>query len=512
MELVLPPAAVFQSAMKTVSSKTFVVSRLALSAFFVILFPLFALAFASPVHAQTDPCPKTTGAEIIDKANQAAIKSGRFDDKVFNFNQISGTVDSLGVLLTGCSELHPSTNIATGGTGALAAAGKLVAALYASPPASGVQYFAQQIQRFDPVQPAYAQTGTIGFDALQPVQRLWSAFRNMSYIGFVLVFIIIGFMVMFRSKISPQAVATIQDSLPRIVVALILVTFSYAIAGLMIDIMFLVLNIAINALGTTGLITVSKANDVVFGHSIFGAIVGAWGGIVVTTADALGTIISKVVGLGTLGGLFKWSLGGIAGLIVGIAALFIMFRVFLMLLMSYATIIILTIFAPFLFLIQALPGNNGAKTWFKQMTANIAVFPAVALMLILAGILGGIEAFGGQGSGIIGQGQAGQFPLFTGDIDPNAIGKLIGLGILFMTPEVANLIKKRLGAEGVGFGGAGVGALAGAGGFIGARAKATPFYRAGADISEHLGQKSTGALISTLPGTKAVEVRKKLAS
>src|SRR5258708_14361646 len=45
-------------------------------------------------------------------------------------------------------------------------------------------------------------------------------------------------MIMFRVKISPQVVVSVQSALPKIAIALVLVTFSYAIAGFLIDIMY----------------------------------------------------------------------------------------------------------------------------------------------------------------------------------------------------------------------------------------------------------------------------------
>src|SRR3989344_6817909 len=183
------------------------------------LFVLFTLALATrPAYAgECDPDPTLTTREAIDKINKCAIEKDIFDDKIFNVNQLTGTTDSIYNLLTGRSQLHPETDNVTAGTGALAASGRLVSALYANPPVSGVQYFASEIQKFNPVQPVYAQTG-IGFDVLKPVQTLWTAFRNIAYVGFVIVFVIMGFMIMFRAHISPQAVATVQDSIPRIVV------------------------------------------------------------------------------------------------------------------------------------------------------------------------------------------------------------------------------------------------------------------------------------------------------
>jgi len=470
-ELARPPGG--DSSLRRTARLFGVISRLALVAvIFTFLFSLFTLTLARSVHAQADPCaPASPGPypaqEAIDKINKCAIKKDIFDDKVFNLNQIAGTTDSLYNLLLGRSLLHPETDNVTAGSGALAASGRLVASLYASPPVSGVNYFASEIRKFNPVQPAYAQTG-IGYDILSPVQELWGAFRNIAYVGFVIVFVIMGFMIMFRAHISPQAVATVQDSIPRIVVALILVTFSYAIAGLMIDVMFVFLNVAIRAIPTNLLPT--GAADYVFKNSVFTVILHSWKEIFTNVADAISKLIGDIVSLPMhLDTIISFLGGGIVGIIVGIAVLFIMFRVFLMLLMAYVMIIILTMVAPFFFLIQALPGNNGAKEWFKQMAANIAVFPTVALMFIFAGILSGISGLGGSGTPAIAPGKIGGFPLLIGDLDPRVIGQLIGIGFLLMTPSAADMIKKFIGAQGMG-GAGGMGAAVG--GAIGAGAGA----------------------------------------
>lgn len=436
--------------------------------FFFLLLPvtgclLLATILPSPAYAQVD-CSgiPSTGQQGVDNYNKTAIKTQAMDDKIFNLNQWSGSVDSALVLLTGCSQIHPQTNIATSGTGALASTSALIALAYSSPPISGVNYLAQKIEQLNPVRPAYAQG--IGYTALNPIQPIWTAFRNIAYVGFVLVFIVIGFMIMFRAKVSPQTVATVQDSIPRIMIALILVTFSYAIVGLMIDFMFLFLNVLINALPDS-LIGRDQAYDVAFQQSIFGVFKDAWPDLIGTTANAIGSLINTVIGGsgGLLETILKWGVGGIAGVIVAIGGVFIMFRIFFMLLMAYASIVILTIFAPFLLLFQALPGNNGAMGWLKQVLANLAVFPVVAIMIILAGILGGIGAFGGKTDPALDTQRAtqiGQFPLISGRINPAAVSSIIGLGILFMIPSAAGMIKERLKAgQGIAFGGAGAAAL-----------------------------------------------------
>ncbi len=290
------------------------------------------------------------------------------------------------------------------------------------------------------------------------------SFATISLI--IIVFVILGFMIMFRSRISPQAVATVQDSIPRIVIALILVTFSYALAGLFIDIMFLVLNIIINTLRAAGLLAGTNIGNLVFEKSVFGVVWNSWTGMFTTVADALSNLIDQVISVPVLDKIIGFFGGTIGAIVMGIAILFIMFRVFFMLLMAYVTIIILTMFAPFFFLIQALPGLNGAGQWFRQMAANVAVFPTVALMFVFAGVLGGL----GGGGSAIGSGQVGQFPLLAGDIDPAVIGKLIGIGFLLITPSAAELVKRTIGAQGQGPGmGAGAMAgLAGAGAVVGA--------------------------------------------
>ena len=426
-----------------------------------LLIVFFALTLAPPVHAQA-PCPDAIySRQTINKINIESIKTGNFDDKPFVKNQFNGLLDAVLQSLSGCSQLNPEMDRITMGQGALAASGTLLASLYSAPPASGVQYFAQMIQKLNPVQPAYAQKGTIGYDILEPVLNLWRQFRNASYVGFIIVFVIVGFMIMFRAHISPQAVATIQDSLPRIVIALILVTFSFAIAGLMIDLMFLILNIAINILDLSG------RADTIFNQSVIGVIWGGWNEIFGTVYESIDRIIKTVVDIPALGKLIGIFGGAIAGIIIAIAVLFIMFKIFFMLLMAYAMIIILTIFAPFFFLFQALPGQNGAGAWFRQMAAQVSVFAIVGIMILLAGKIAGITAFGGSGVPIDPSSeQVRKLPLLTGGIPTDAITGLIAIGFLLMTPEAANLAKNIMGAKGPGFGGAGMSTVGAAAGVV----------------------------------------------
>src|SRR4030042_1356718 len=275
--------------------KPIVNCQLSIVLILTFLFALLTLTLALPrqAHAQACDTPGPMSAQqAIEMLNKCAIEKDIFDDKVFNLNQMSGTTDSLYTLLLGETQLHPETNTITRGGGALATSGWFVATLYSAPPISGVNYFANEIRKFNPVQPTYAQSDTIGFTTLGPAESVWRVFRNASYVAFVIIFVIIGFMIMFRYRISPQTVATVQDSIPRLIVALILVTFSYAIAGLFIDLMFLVLNIIVNFLKTATdsfgnpILDPTKAN-IIFEKSVFTIILDSWTDIVTTTGDAI---------------------------------------------------------------------------------------------------------------------------------------------------------------------------------------------------------------------------------
>ncbi len=472
--------------------------------FFFLLSTIYYLSStAQPAFAQAMvPCDNPAATNLRqahDAVIKCAIKNNDMDSTIFNFSQITSTVDSLDVIIMGDSQMHPETNVATRGGGALAVTGQYVASLYSHPPASGINYMAQKFQKLNPVQPAYAQTG-IGFDTLSPVQNIWGIFRNFSYVGFIIVFVVVGFMIMFRAHISPQAVATVQDSLPRIVIALVLVTFSYAIAGFMIDAMFVFLNIVINTLPVT------DASQIVFNKSVFGVVWGSWDDTVKTTAGALYALIKDIVKLPFgLNHLIAGIGGGLSALVVGIAMLFIMFKVFLMLLMAYTTIIILTIVAPFFFLLQALPGNNSGSTWFKQMAANIAVFPVVAIMFVLAGYIGGIGALGGTGSGAINANPQGgniqKFPLLAGDIDTNVLGRIAGIGMLLMTPAAAQMVKDAIGVKGgpQGAFAPGAAALGASAGFLGRRAAGTSVAQGLSDVMEERGRQNRLRVIERVP-------------
>lgn len=123
-----------------------------------------------------------------------------------------------------------------------------------TPPINTGDYVNYLAQNFGIAKPALAQTTGTGFDSLSPIMNLWVAFRNLVYFFFIAVFIILGFGIMLRVHMDPRTVMTISNQLPGIIVAILLVTFSFAISGLLIDLMWTSIYITSNVITsvTTG--------------------------------------------------------------------------------------------------------------------------------------------------------------------------------------------------------------------------------------------------------------------
>lgn len=371
---------------------------------------------------------------------------------------------------------------AEGRGGAIAKIGGLIAYVVAKPPVSSREYLADLGSSLGlPIKSAYAQG--VGWKALEPILPVWKGFRNLTYLAFVIIFVVIGFMIMFRAKINPQTVISIQAALPKIVITLLLVTFSYAIAGLMIDLIYIIIYLLVGAAQLAGLIENSDPalNNLLYKNP-FGLVFDTSGGrdiFIQGPGDAIQNLINGFFGDWFDNTGFANVIGGLAKLIIGVAILISLFKLFFSLLLSYLGIIFSVIFSPFSILFNAFPGSNAFMGWLKNLFANIIVFPAIAGMFLIAAILIGpknnapcgdknntwcVE----QGIGYYNQAENGTEvwvpPLLNigshgGGGDANTFQGLIALGIIMFMPQVAAKIKKMLKVEPSGLGAAVVGGI-----------------------------------------------------
>ncbi|MBI4039487.1 hypothetical protein HY388_01505 [Candidatus Daviesbacteria bacterium] len=326
--------------------------------------------------------------------------------------------------------------------GVLGGLASLIGGLYTLPPASGVDYLANLGKELQIIPTAYASHGyRDGLRALEPVQGFWRTSRDIAYLGFVVIFVIIGLMVMLRAKIDPRTVVTIQSAIPRIVIGLILVTFSYAIVGLMFDLlqmgMQLITNILIPKFAGKPPIgdewNLFRLSNDATGDIGSGFTIRVEGGGILA-------LISMLNGITQFFGLQ----GGIVAVIIAITVVSTAFRLFFTLLNRYVTLVLNVIFAPFVFLISTLPiSGDLLGNWLKKSIASALAFPAVFLALALAAIITKApswqvdpNALGGKDFWIP--------DLLNYVVDSRFINNLIGLGIFIMTPSIPTMLEGAL--------------------------------------------------------------------
>lgn len=282
-----------------------------------------------------------------------------------------------------------------------------ISSLVSNPPASTKQYIAHindNLQRHSLAQPAYAENATgegggYGFARLEGFLPLWKAFRNIAYFFFILAFVIYGFMIMFRVKINPQTAANIQLALPKLIVTLILITFSYAIVGLLIDFMWVGYYLILNTLDSFGVFGETKG-VLGFINDIFRGLASGGGGLIITSIfQAVLAIYAGVPGaLGAITGvsgnfftiimvLKTFSATGlIIILIVLIAVIIALIKLLVKLITAYVTIFINLVLSPLILLSGILPGKNDVfSTWITNLVANIIVFPVASILLLFSG-------------------------------------------------------------------------------------------------------------------------------
>lgn len=273
---------------------------------------------------------------------------------------------------------NPSEPLASGGM--LAAVSKPIATTLENPPSiEPIRYLAHEFTPFK-IKGAYAQTGRQLLSAGNFLD-LWRNIRNVSYIMIILVTVVYGVMIMMRSKTDPRTVVSIQMALPQITVALVLITFSYAIGGLFIDLAGILLSLSKNILSITSW---SDLNNL--GMIIMGAINGiTWTAPlpIVNMSDSISAQLPVVGNLpGAIGGYTLFSLFAIMILIA-------MINIFIALFTEWASLFIKTAVAPLLILIGSLPSTssksgNGFSSWIKGMAAHSISIAGMAVVLEFA--------------------------------------------------------------------------------------------------------------------------------
>ncbi len=321
---------------------------------------------------------------------------------------------------------------------------KLFTSIFFIPPASSIYWAHNSLEKAQLIPKSYAQSQAvpgIGLASLQMVYKLWENVRNLSFILIVLVLITIGFMIMFRMKMNPQTVISVENALPKIITTLILITFSYPIVGLLIDLVYISLPIIRDVFSETmppqevGEINnifqqfTSSFNvpfSIVFDRKNFGMyietlatilggrIFGAsyeWSFpiaiffqmsiyfLLIILVNPIADFITKMIGnlkaslvvaeldlakiFIFVGLLLLFSIL-IPFLIVFFGMLLIAFRIFFTLISCLINLIIYIVLAPVYLLLEAIPGKSSFSSWIKNILGNLIVIPGFLFLILLA--------------------------------------------------------------------------------------------------------------------------------
>ncbi len=386
---------------------------LALAALFVYYGSVYALSYQEFI-----------GELNCSKMNPTCWVAGDGIDKPGMFGRIALAGAIFAVGKCGQPDVCPSATSALTTT---------MAGLYGYMPASSELALRDFGESLGIVKPVYAQ-GT-GFSGLRNVKVITEVFRNVMLVGYILIFLGVGFMIMFRFRIDPRTVVSVQNALPRLVLTFVLVWLSYPIAGLLIDLMYVVSFLLFGLFQAIGM-PVDGFRDRFQGETVlqfwyFGlGFEGVW-----RPASSVAHIIAQVLGGGLAGSATSGIAWVLAWLIVAVAILFAVFRTFFQLVTAYIMVLFGVIFAPFWIGAGGLPislGSIGIGGWTRHMLGYLAAFPVTAGFYMLgAAIMRGTTTSPSEGwvAPLIGAGYAG------------AAQGLIGLGIILLTPVAVNMTK-----------------------------------------------------------------------
>lgn len=430
----------------------------------------------------------------------------------------------------------------------------LISVPYSNPPASGLAWINDTLQNSGFAPKAYADG--LGFNSLSAFAGIWTLFKNMTYFVMAIAIVIVGFLIMFRYEIDSQTVISIENSLPRFVLTLLFITFSFAIAGFLVDMMYIMLIVIFGLFGTlqipglqaTRLQELYLLSNAPLTEDLFNAkylnfyIQGIQGlvnyvplwikGIIYPILSILAyfllyNTLSKMPqdALGKLtaeGGIIAFNAkadlpGILTSIVIGILLvifipiffqlilplllgifimLFLFFRILFLLLGTYTRIVIDIIFAPVMILPNVIPGNSSFTDWLKRLVGNLLVFPITIVLLITVQLI----AINDEHLGIINVGSPQtQFTLPLLNMETSQLVPIIAAAFMMLIPQLVAKVRDSIAGEPVVDAGPGV-LFAGIGGAVGA---VVGQYAGLASFSRTVDPNSrVGRAVSFIPGLR----------
>ncbi len=271
------------------------------------------------------------------------------------------------------------------GYGLTFAAASAIDAAYQDPPGLREMHFAEhlkwQLSRniFNKSASATAGENLLNLGG-EVVQTMWEATRNLAYGLFLLVMIAIGFMIMFQKQIAPRVVLSFTSALPRLLIGLVLITFSFSLVALTFDVIGVFGSTLISEVISSGVEDVEDLEYTTTG-GVMRLVLGD------TTARIAGSTLFLVVqpfltapeseqtGAQALQALILLNTMSVVMAIGLIGAA-------IQIILKIVKLLYKAVFSPIIFLIGSLPGQEEQISgFFRGIVADCAAFPAIAFVL-----------------------------------------------------------------------------------------------------------------------------------
>jgi hypothetical protein len=196
-------------------------------------------------------------------------------------------------------------------------------------------------------------------------------------------------MIMFRVKISPQLVISVQSALPKVVVALLLTTFSYAISGFMIDLMYLIGGIFAMLIAAAGFDPAGAQHtySVIFPSNATG-LYFLTHMIVFDIFFLLSVILNFVASAVSVVAILPSAIFAIIGILlvvwILVLSVWYTFKATWVLLKTLISVYVQIITSPLQFVLAPLVPGFGFGNWFKRLLSDLLVFPVTGVVMFFA--------------------------------------------------------------------------------------------------------------------------------
>lgn len=261
---------------------------------------------------------------------------------------------------------------------------------YADPPPNLAFFATQEFKHVPFVGKALAQTPSPTYKGLfiTKIYFAWKFVRNVAFGMMALVMLVIGVMMINRTKVSSQTIVTVQYALPKVIIAAVLIAFSFPIAATITNVFFLL------SLKAPSIVTMTIITDVI--SEIQNIDPTSFQQSFITPGGSINFVTLLMYALASAFQIT--TMGPVLFIIWSICVIVIIIRMIgitLKWMITYVKMLIEIVLSPIDLLLSALPGSEEKGSgeskvikWFKKFLAygiSLVILSAMPVLVLWIG-------------------------------------------------------------------------------------------------------------------------------